>query len=102
MAKKLQRKDEKRTGSGWLEQKMCVNKLEITWLCGENREEGRAPQTRRCGIWHKAVRQKQRTWRMTSQRQLRKFKDWTGQKASVPPGAGWNGKMVTVRELVQV
>ena len=50
---------------------------------------------------NKALLQKRRTWRMTSQRPLLKFKNWAGKKSNISPGAGWNWTMAMAREVSQ-
>ena len=44
---------------------------------------------------------KRRTWRMTSRRSRRKFKNWAGKKEKGYPGAGWNRKRTKAREVSQ-
>ena len=50
------------------------------------------------GYWYKAVLEKRRTWRMTSPRSRRKFKNKTGKKVRGYPGAGWKKKRTEARD----
>ena len=69
---------------------------------GSRKGGGQVAQTRRYGKCHKAVRQTHKTWRMTSQKPLRrKFKNWAWQEAKTSPGAGRNRMMAMAREVFQ-
>ena len=48
------------------------------------------------------MRQKRRTWRMTSQNQRRRPKSWAGRRATMPLSVGWERTKATTREVFQV